>query len=94
EVWSEPLFAVSEAADKLADNDASIAATLPYNPSAQARTLQIDLMIFSEAQGRLGAYESKRGFGLHDSGKIRSMRRDLRCTQMLLRSYGEAVGCR
>jgi hypothetical protein len=41
----------------------NVAATLPYNPPTQVRTLQIDLMVFNEAEGRLGAYESKRGFG-------------------------------
>lgn len=93
-VWNEPRFAVSDAADRLADSDASLAATLPYNPATQARPLQIDLMVYNEAEERLGAYECKRGFGYHDSGKIRSMRRDLRCTQMLLRGYGEVRGLR
>ena len=93
-VWSEPRFAVSDAADRLADSDASLAATLPYSPTAQVRPLQIDLVVYNEAEERLGAYESKRGFGYHDAGKIRSMKRDLRCTQMLLRGYGEARGLR
>jgi hypothetical protein len=81
-------------AEGMADSDASLAATLPYSPAAQVRPLQIDLVVYNEAEERLGAYESKRGAGYHDSGKIRSMRRDLRCTQMLLRGYGEARGLR
>ena len=35
------------------------------------------------------AYEIKRGNGAFDAGKIRSIRRDLNVTQMLLKSYGE-----
>src|SRR5690349_12563879 len=93
-VWTEPLFAVSDAADRLADSDANVTAALPYSSTTQTRTLQIDLMVYNTLEERLGAYESKRGFGYHDSGKIRSMRRDLRCTQMLLRGYGEARGLR
>jgi hypothetical protein len=92
--WSEPRFAVSGAADWLADSDASLAATLPYVPTARARALQIDLVVYNRAEERLGAYGSERGFGYHDSGKIRSTKRDLRCTQMLLRGYGEARGLR
>ncbi len=91
-VWNEDKFAVSDAADRLADSDTNLAARLPYDSASQKRTLQIDLVVYNEAEQRLGAYESKRGFGLHDSGKIRSMKRDLRCTQMLLRGYGEAHG--
>jgi hypothetical protein len=35
------------------------------------------------------AYEVKRGNGQFDAGKIRSIRRDLLCAQVLLKSYGE-----
>jgi len=38
------------------------------------------------------AYEIKRGSGLHDAGKRRSILRDLLCAQVLLKSYGEQRG--
>ena len=89
QVWSEPQFRVSPAAERLADDDrTSRDAELPYGAPDFQRTLQIDLVVYNRAQKRLGAYESKRGTGYHDSGKKRSMLRDLRCIQMLLRSYG------
>jgi hypothetical protein len=37
---------------------------------------------------RLGAYEVKRGNGQFDAGKIRSIKRNLLCVQVLLKSYG------
>jgi hypothetical protein len=95
-VWSEPGFAVSKAAERLAENDAlSRDAELPYNasPGDIARTLQIDLVVFNTKSRRLGAYECKRGFGYHDAGKKRSMLRDLRCIQMLLKNYGISKSC-
>jgi hypothetical protein len=93
QVWSEPRFPVSEAAERLASSDeTALGARLPYSPTGHARTLQVDLFVYDATRERLGAYESKRGFGYHDSGKIRSMRRDMRCMQMLARSYGENRG--
>ncbi|MCK1529064.1 hypothetical protein IVB15_15365 [Bradyrhizobium sp. 182] len=47
------------------------------------------MMVFDSADQTLRAYEVKRGFGKFDAGKIRSIRRDLAVTQMLLKSYGE-----
>ncbi|MCX7631592.1 MAG: hypothetical protein N2038_15310 [Geminicoccaceae bacterium] len=92
-VWSESEFAVSDAAERLAEtDDLSRDADLPYEPKNVKRRLQIDLIVFNKNNTRLGAYESKRGFGYHDSGKKRSMLRDLRCQQMLLRSYGKFKG--
>ena len=38
------------------------------------------------------SYEVKRGAGLHDSGKRRSMLRDVLCVQVLLKSYGKQRG--
>ena len=40
----------------------------------------------------LRAYEVKRGFGLHDSGKRRSMLRDTLSVQVLLKNYGKERG--
>jgi len=88
QVWSEPQFQVSPAAECLADADqTALGADLPYVGIGSPRALQIDLLVYNRNAKRLGAYESKRGFGYHDSGKKRSMLRDLRCVHMLLRSY-------
>ncbi len=92
-VWREPAFAVSDAAERLSESDdLSDYATLHYDEKKPKRILQIDLVVFNKNKKLLGAYESKRGFGYHDPGKKRSMLRDLRCVQMLLKSYGEARG--
>lgn len=89
QAWAEPQFKVSQAAERLADSDqTALGAELPYGGEGSPRALQIDLMVYNGHAKRLGAYESKRGFGYHDSGKKRSMLRDLRCVHMLLRSYG------
>lgn len=85
-VWREDSFRVSRAADQIIGQQAD-AALLPYGESL--RTLQIDMMVFDSADQTLRAYEVKRGFGKFDAGKIRSIRRDLAVTQMLLKSYGE-----
>jgi hypothetical protein len=89
QVWAEPHFRVSQAAERLADSDqTALGAELPYGAEGSPRALQIDLLVYNRNAKRLGAYEGKRGFGYHDSGKKRSMQRDLRCVHMLLRSYG------
>ena len=62
--------------------------TLPYGDST-VRTIQIDMIAFDDADQTIRAYEVKRGNGQFDAGKIRSIRRDLMCTQVLLKSYGE-----
>ena len=89
-VWEDPVFRVSAAAERLADADATaVGNTLRYGGDDYVRTLQVDFLVFDDRDNRLGAYECKRGFGYHDSGKKRSMLRDLRCLQMLIKSYGE-----
>ncbi len=93
QVWPDPLFRVSPEADMLAGSDAStLGASLRYGAENFARTLQVDVLVYNRDTGLLGAYECKREFGDHDSGKRRSMLRDLHCQQMLLRSYGEGRG--
>ena len=47
-----------------------------YPYSEGERTLQVDVIVFDKNTGILRAYEIKRGFGMHDSGKQRSMLRD------------------
>jgi hypothetical protein len=90
QVWREDAFKVSRAADQLIGQqtaDAYDVTLLPYGESA--RSLQIDMMVFDNADKTLRAYEIKRGNGQFDAGKIRSIKRDLIVTQMLLKSYGE-----
>jgi hypothetical protein len=89
-VWKEDAFKVSRAADQLIgqqEEAAYLSTTLPYGDSH--RTLQIDMIVFDAVDQTLRAYEIKRGNGRFDAGKIRSIRRDLTVTQMLLKSYGE-----
>jgi len=42
-----------------------------------------------DADQTIRTYEVKRGNGHSDAGKIRSIRRDLLCIQVLPKSYGE-----
>jgi hypothetical protein len=89
-VWLEPVFKVSRAADGLASSqttDECSKSALPYGDAV--RGLQIDMMAFDNADRTIRAYEVKRGNGQFDAGKIRSIRRDLMCVQVLLKSYGD-----
>jgi hypothetical protein len=47
------------------------------------------MVAFDSADQSIRAYEIKRGNGQFDAGKIRSITRDLKCIQVLLKSYGE-----
>lgn len=92
QVWQEDAFRVSRAADQLSGQQAADdyqSTLLPYGESY--RTLQIDMMVFDSADQTLRAYEIKRGNGQFDAGKIRSIKRDLYATQMLLKSYGQTA---
>lgn len=89
-IWSDDVFRVSQEADAVAstqDLDACQRTTLPYGNSV--RTIQVDMIAFDSADETIRAYEIKRGNGKHDAGKIRSITRDLKCLQMLLKSYAE-----
>jgi hypothetical protein len=89
-VWQQDAFRVSRAADALVGSqseDACRQTTLPYGDSV--RTIQVDMIAFDDADQTIRAYEVKRGNGQFDAGKIRSIRRDLMCIQVLLKSYGE-----
>jgi hypothetical protein len=89
-VWNDEAFKVSREADALAntqDLDACRRTTLPYGNSV--RTLQVDMVAFDSADESIRAYEIKRGNGQFDAGKIRSITRDLKCIQVLLKGYGE-----
>lgn len=92
-LWVEPQFAVSGAAQSLANSQTyedCCQSELPYGD--RTRSIQIDLGIFDDADHSIGAYEIKRGNGRHDAGKVRSVIVDLSCTQMLLKSYGRTLG--
>lgn len=89
-VCNDEAFRVSREADALAntqDLDACRQTTLPYGNFV--RTLQVDMLAFDSADESIRAYEIKRGNGQFDAGKIRSITRDLKCIQVLLKSYGE-----
>ena len=87
-VWEEKNFKVSSRADNLtADLNRLIKEEnwrelldvhLPYGD--QARTLQIDAIVYDRDKGIMRTYEIKRGNGQHDSQKKRQMIRDLICT--------------
>jgi hypothetical protein len=95
-VWSEDNFRVSTAANALVNSlvglegeEACRQSALPYGE--RARSLQVDMMAFDEADRTIRAYEVKRGNGQFDAGKIRSIKRDLMCIQVLLKSYAETA---
>lgn len=91
-VWQEDVFRISRAAGSLVDSQdelASLGSVLPYGECY--RKLQIDMLVFDDANNIIRSYEIKRGNGQFDAGKIRSIKRDLLCTQVLLQSYGEAA---
>jgi hypothetical protein len=91
-VWQEDVFRVSRAADALVGSqteDACRRTTLPYGDSV--RTIQVDVIAFDSADQTIWAYEVKRGNGQFDAGKIRSIKRDLMCIQVLLKSYAEEL---
>lgn len=88
-VWQEDAFRVSRAADALVGSqseDACRQSSLPYGDSV--RIIQVDMVAFDSADQTIRAYEVKRGNGQFDAGKIRSIKRDLLCVQVLLKSYG------
>ena len=90
-VWNDDAFRVSLEADSIASTqelDGCLQTTLPsYGHSV--RKLQVDMVAFDNADQSIRAYEIKRGNGQFDAGKIRSIKRDLKCVQVLLKSYGE-----
>jgi hypothetical protein len=92
-VWNEDRFNVSAAAEALFSSSSLTSCLLSQLPYGEARrTVQIDMIVYDMAAQSLRAYEVKRGNGAFDAGKIRSIMRDLLCTHVLLKSYGEARG--
>ena len=95
EVWHDPLFQVPSTVDhivtgSIAEPTKLIGTDYPY--SQGARTLQLDAIVFNKSTGILSAYEVKRGFGPHDSGKRLQMLRNALCVQILLKSYAKQRG--
>jgi hypothetical protein len=91
-VWQEDAFKVSRAADALVGSqseDACRQSALPYGDTV--RTIQVDMVAFDSADQTIRAYEVKRGNGQFDAGKIRSIKRDLLCVQVLQKSYGKEL---
>lgn len=94
-VWEDPNFRVSNPADHNVDGiihqpEEAFLTELPYG--ASHRTLQVDLIVFNKKSKHIASYEIKRGNGLHDAGKKRSILRDLLCQQVLLKSYAKSKG--
>lgn len=94
-VWCDPQFEVSNTADHIVDTiitkpDSVFLTELPYTKGH--RTLQVDLVVFNKVTEQVTSYEIKRGNGLHDAGKKRSILRDLLCQQILLKSYAAEKG--
>ena len=95
EVWEERKFFVPQVADHLVDSAINNPADIfesETNYTEGHRTLQIDVIVYNKISKQISAYEIKRGNGFHDSGKKRSILRDLLCVQILLKSYGIKKG--
>jgi len=95
QAWRDEQFQVPSAVEHIVDGSIADPTKLigtDYPSSEGQRTLQVDIIVFDENNGTLRAYEVKRGAGLHDSGKRRSMLRDTLCVQVLLKSYGKQRG--
>ncbi len=92
-VWNDPKLHIPQAAEALAGTymgtpAAALAANITHEGPGD-RTVQVDLLVYDKEQNTVCSYEVKRGAGTHDAGKRRSMLRDLLCTQVVLKSYGD-----
>ena len=95
DAWEDRDFQVTNTADHIVDTiiaepTSALGSSSAYGPGHRA--LQIDLIAYDQTKKEICCYEIKRGSGLHDSGKRRSMLRDLLCAQVLLKSYAEGKG--
>ena len=96
QAWREDAFNVSGTADMLvasalSDPASIVDAHLAYATPRQ-RSIQVDVIVYREADRTATAYEVKRGSGYHDAGKRRSMLRDALCAKVLLRDYVKQRG--
>jgi hypothetical protein len=95
EVWEDRSFQVPTIADHLVDSTIGNPEKIfesETNYEDGPRSLQIDTIVYNKLNNQISAYEIKRGNGLHDAGKRRSILRDLLCAQVLLKSYGRKKG--
>ena len=95
EVWRDDKFHVTPTVQHIVDGSIAeptklIGTENPY--SAEGPALQVDVLVFNRNTGALEAYEVKRGWCFHDSGKRRQMLREVLCMQILLKSYGKQRG--
>lgn len=91
-VWNEPEFFIQDAADHVCQSpraDSLAQSSLPYL-HREGRKVELDIVVLRG--GFLSSYEIKRGTAAHDAGKTRQIKRDLICTQLLLKSYGARLG--
>ena len=95
-VWEDKEFQISQVSDLAVDTALDRPETLLEMNSIYeengSRALQVDAIVYNKNKKEITAYEIKRGNGLHDAGKRRSILRDLLCVQVLLKSYGEKKG--
>lgn len=95
EAWEDREFQVTATADHIVDSATNNPEDVFGSETVYReghRTLQVDAIVYEKNLRRIRAYEIKRGSGLHDAGKRRSILRDLLCLQVLLRSYGQSRG--
>lgn len=95
EAWDDRAFQVTSTADHIVDSAIGHPEHVFSSETAYLdgpRALQVDAIVYERKQRRIRAYEIKRGTGLHDAGKRRSILRDLLCLQILLKSYGKSRG--
>lgn len=91
DVWEDREFQVPNTADHIVDSAIENPETIFGTETGYRkghRTLQVDVIVYNRITGAIRGYEVKRGSGLHDAGKRRSILRDLLCLQVLLKSYG------
>lgn len=94
-VWEDKAFQVPTTADHIVDSaignpEHIFGSETGYRDGPRA--LQVDAIVYNKLDKSVRAYEIKRGSGLHDAGKRRSILRDLLCLQVLLKSYAQTKG--
>jgi len=92
--WSEGEFRIPSVADhaiQARNSDGTeFSMELPYDGSG--RKIQLDAVVFDNRIGSLKSYEIKRGNGVFDAGKKRSILKDVLATQACLKGYGMKKG--
>ena len=102
ECWEEKKFFVPKAVShavqsQLEDVEELFKMDHEYIPEIKVKEkkpkkIQVDLFVYNKKLKTLYSYEVKRGNGHHDSGKQKSILRDLLHTRALLKSYGQQKG--